>query len=174
MRQLNAMPLAVSHPVAPVPAAAPAAPRVRVGKVCISVQGATPAELLSHAESAIKESIFIEFRLDLLAKPGTGLAELKAFLGCPREGAALATWRRKPYGGKFTGSLNAALEILQKAAEAGCHMVDLEVESAEQMTRPQLTKFRSALRAAGASLLISSHDLTRTRRAEGLSQVAKK
>ena len=168
------MPLAVSHPVVPVPAAAPAVPRVRVGKVCISVQGATPAELLSHAESAIKESIFIELRLDLLTKPGTGLAEIKAFLSRHREVTALATCRRKPYGGKFTGSLNAELEILQKAAETGCHMVDIEVESAEQMTRPQLTKFRSALRAAGASLLISSHDLTRTRRAEGLSQVTKK
>jgi 3-dehydroquinate dehydratase / shikimate dehydrogenase len=50
----------------------------------------------------------------------------------------------------------------------------LEVESAEQCTRPQLAKFRAALRAAGAVLLISSHDFTRTRRPEGLEQTAQR
>jgi 3-dehydroquinate dehydratase/shikimate dehydrogenase len=142
--------------------------------VCIAVQGTTPAELFSRAESAIKDSIFIELRLDLLSKPAAALTELKAFLNRHHVVTVLVTCRRKPFGGKFTGSLNAELEILQKAAETGCHIIDLEVESADQMTRPQLAKFRSALRAAGASLLISAHDMTRTRRAEGLSQVAKK
>jgi len=55
------------------------------------------------------------------------------------------------------------LEILLKAAEAGCAIVDLEVDSAEQCTRPQLARFRAALRTAGAALLISFHDFTRTK-----------
>ena len=42
------------------------------------------------------------------------------------------------------------------------------------MTRPQLAKFRAALRAAGAALLISSHDFTRTRRPDGLNQTAQR
>jgi 3-dehydroquinate dehydratase / shikimate dehydrogenase len=174
MRQLKAMPLAVSSPTATLPTAPPVAPRPRVGKLCIAVQGATPGELFGRAEAALKDSIFLELRFDYLAKPTAVLPDLKAFLNRHREVTAIATCRRKSYGGQFTGSLNAELELLQKAAETGCQIVDLEIESAEQMTRPQLTKFRAALRAAGASLLISSHDFTRTRRPEGLSQTAKR
>ena len=136
--------------------------------------GSDPAELFARAEAAIKDSVFLEFRLDFLPKPAAALPELKAFLTRHREITAIATCRRKPYGGHFTGSLNAELEILLKAAEAGCHIVDLEIESAEQCTRPQLTKFRAALRAAGTALLISSHDFTRTRRPDGLNQTAKR
>jgi 3-dehydroquinate dehydratase / shikimate dehydrogenase len=168
------MPLAVSNTI-DAPAAPPAVlPRLRMGKLCIAVQGATPAELILHTEAAIKDSVFIEFRLDFLPKPPAVLPDIKALLNRRRDITAIATCRRKPYGGKFTGSLNAELEILLKAAEIGCHIVDLEVESAEQCTRPQLAKFRAALKAAGAALLISSHDFTRTRRPEGLNQTAKR
>jgi len=174
MRQLKQMPLAVSSPTEPLPAQAPALPRLRVSKLCIAVQGATPAELFSGAESARKDSGFIEFRLDALDKPAVALPELKTFLARHRDVTAIATCRRKPQGGHFTGSLNSEIELLQKAAEAGAHIVDLEVESAEQATRPQLAKFRAALRAAGAVLLISSHDFSRTRRPDGLNQTAQR
>ncbi len=174
MRQLNEMPLAVSSTKASPPAVAAVVPRLRVGKLCIAIQAATPAELFSRASAALKDSAFIELRLDPLAKPAAVLPDLKTFLNRHRVLTVIATCRRKAYGGRFTGSLNAQLEILQKAAEAGCHIVDLEIESVEQMTRPQLAKFRAALRAVASSLLISSHDFTRTRRPDGLSQVAER
>ena len=168
------MPLALSSTFESLPAPVPAVPRLRVGKLCIAVQGDTPAELFARAESAIKDSIFLEFRLDALSKPAAALADLKAFLNRHRELTSIATCRRKSFGGHFSGSLSSELEILLKSAESGCQIVDLEVESAEQSTRPQLAKFRAALHAAGASLLISSHDFTRTRRPEGLTQTAKR
>jgi len=168
------MSLAVSRTAETLPPAAAVVPRLRVSKLCVSVEGATPAELFAHADSAINDSVFIEFRLDFLPKPAAALAGLKAFLDRRRDATAIVTCRRKSFGGHFTGSLNSELEILQKAAEAGCHIVDLEVESAEQATRPQLAKFRAALSAAGAVLLISSHDFTRTRRLEGLEQTAQR
>ena len=167
------MPLTVSRTVDPIHAAAAVVPRLRVSKLCVSVQGATSGELFTHAEDVLKESIFIELRMDFLAKPAAALADLQAFLNRRRDVTAIATCRRKPFGGHFTGSLNSELEILQKAAEAGAHIVDLELESAEQMTKPQMAKFRAALSSAGAVLLISSHDFTRTRRLEGLEQTAK-
>jgi 3-dehydroquinate dehydratase/shikimate dehydrogenase len=168
------MPLAVSSTI-DAPAAPPAAlPRLRLGKLCIAVQGATPAELISRVDAALKDSPFIEFRLDALPKPAAVLPDVKALIGRRRDITAIATCRRKPFGGKFTGSLNAELEILQKAAETGCQIVDLEVDSAEQCTKSQLAKFRAAVRAAGAALLISSHDFTRTRRPEGLNQTAQR
>jgi 3-dehydroquinate dehydratase/shikimate dehydrogenase len=168
------MPLAVSSTIDARTAPAAVLPRLRMGKLCIAVQGATVAELISRADAALKDSVFIEFRLDTLPKPPAALPEIKALLARRRDITAIATCRRKPSGGKFTGSLNSELEILLKAAETGCHIVDLEVESAEQCTRPQLAKFRAALGAAGASLLISSHDFTRTRRPEGLNQTAQR
>ena len=79
---------------------------MRIGKLCISVQGATPAELISRAEAALKDSVFIEFRLDFLPKPPAVLPDIKALLVRRRDITAIATCRRKPYGGKFTGSLN--------------------------------------------------------------------
>jgi 3-dehydroquinate dehydratase / shikimate dehydrogenase len=174
MRQLKEMPLAVSSPPKSLPAQAPAAPRLRVGKLCIAVQGDTPAELFSRADAALKDSVFIEFRLDSLAKPAAAFAEFKTFLTRHRELTAIATCRRKAFGGHFAGSLNSELELLLKAAETGVHIVDLEVESAEQCTRPQLAKFRAALSAAGTALLISSHDFSRTRRPDGLIQTAQR
>jgi 3-dehydroquinate dehydratase/shikimate dehydrogenase len=168
------MPIAVSSQIE-APAAPPVAlPRMRIGKLCISVQAATPAELISRADAALKDSVFIEFRLDYLSKPLAVLPDIKALLARRRDITVIATCRRKAYGGKFTGTLTSELEILLKAAQTGCHIVDLEVESAEQCTRPALAKFRAAVRAAGSSLLISSHDFTRTRRPEGLNQTAKR
>jgi 3-dehydroquinate dehydratase / shikimate dehydrogenase len=177
MRQLKVMPnsaISVAPITAkgPVPAPAVAAvPRLRLPKLCVSLGGATPAELLARAEDAIKDARFLEFRLDALAKPAAALPQLKDFLNRHRDVMGLATCRRKEHGGGFTGSLTAELEILLKAAEAGCQIVDLEVESAEQANRPQLARFRAGLRAAGASLLVSFHDFSRTK---GLNQAAER
>jgi len=167
------MPLAVSSTIESPHAPAPATPRLRVGKLCIAVQGTTPSELFSRADTALKDSVFLEFRFDALSKPAAVFPDLKTFLG--RRGVtSIATCRRKSCGGHFTGSLNAELEFLLKAAQTGCQIVDLEIESVEQCTKPQFAKFRAALRAAGASLLISSHDFTRTRRPDGLNQTAQR
>jgi 3-dehydroquinate dehydratase/shikimate dehydrogenase len=174
MRQLKEMSLAVSITPESPPIQAQAVPRLRVGKLCIAVQAATPAELFSRADAALKDSVFLEFRLDALVKPAAVFPELKSFLSRRRDVMAIATCRRKSFGGHFAGSLNSELEILLKAAETGCHIVDLEVESAGQATRPQLARFHAALRAVGASLLISSHDLSRTRRPDGLNQTAQR
>jgi 3-dehydroquinate dehydratase / shikimate dehydrogenase len=162
---------AAPSPVAPLPAPVPSAPRLRVPKLCAAVQGSTPAELFGRAEGALKDARFLEFRLDGLTKPASALPQLRDFLAANRDIMAIATCRRKESGGHFSGSLTAELDILLRAAEAGCQMVDLEVESAEQATRPQLAKFRAALRAAGAGLLISFHDFTRTK---GLAHAAQR
>ncbi len=145
------------------PGAPASAPRLRLGKLCIALQAETPAELFARAQSALHDARFLEFRLDALAKPAAALPELKRFLAEHRDVIAIATCRRKAHGGNFVGSLTSELDILTKAAEAGCQIVDLEVESAEEATHPQLARFRVALRAAGSALLVSFHDFSRTR-----------
>ena len=148
-------------------APAPTVPRPRLGKLCVAIQAATPAEMWERGAAA--ETKFFEFRLDALAKPAAVLPGLKDFLAAHRDVSSIATCRRKAFGGHFTGSLTAELEILGKAAEAGCSIVDLELESAEEAKASQLAKFRNGLRAAGTALLVSFHDFTRTK---GLEQAA--
>jgi 3-dehydroquinate dehydratase/shikimate dehydrogenase len=148
---------------------APAAPRLRVGKLCVAIQADSAAEMMERAEQAVKDSKFLEFRLDSLPKPAAALTKVREFLAARRDVTAIATCRRKQHGGSFDGTLTAELEILLKAAEAGCRIADLEVESAEEAKPAQLAKFRTGLYAAGAALLVSFHDFTRTK---GLEQAA--
>ena len=150
----------------PTPAPAPPLPRMRLinlGKLCIAIQAASPAEMIERAEAALVDSRFLEFRLDSLAKPASALPNVKEFLASRRDVTVLATCRRKHFGGLFTGSLKAELEVLLAAAEAGCQIVDLEVESAEEAAPRQLDQLRDGLRASGTALLISFHDFSRTK-----------
>src|SRR5215472_15348738 len=145
------------------PSTAPVRPRLHLEKVCIAIQAGTPAEMMERAEKALADSKFIELRLDSLPRPAAILPELRSFLNARRDLHAIATCRRKDHGGNFSGSLTAEFDLLLKAAQAGCRIVDLEVESAEQARPSQLEKLREGLRAAGAALLVSFHDFARTR-----------
>ena len=66
MRQLKAMSHAARHCARLRP---PAGPRLRVGKLCVAIQAGSPAELIERAEAALRDSRFLEFRLDSLPKP---------------------------------------------------------------------------------------------------------
>jgi len=167
MRQLTRMPRSGSITAESAPA--PAVPRLRVDKLCIAIQAGSPAEMIERAEQALHDSKFLELRLDSLAKPAAALPKVKDFLAGRRDVVAIATCRRKAFGGHFAGSLTSEFEVLLKAAEAGCAIVDLEVESTEEARPAQLAKFRDGLRAVGSALLISFHDFTRTK---GLEQAA--
>jgi 3-dehydroquinate dehydratase/shikimate dehydrogenase len=143
----------------------PAVPRkkLRLGRVCTAIQAGSPAEMLERAEAALKESAFLEFRLDFLSQPAAVLPRIKTFLATHPRVTAIGTCRRKPNGGGFDGTLTEELEILLKAARAGCRVIDLEVESAEEATPAQFEKFRAALRNTDTTLLVSFHDFSRTR-----------
>jgi 3-dehydroquinate dehydratase / shikimate dehydrogenase len=142
--------------------AQPSRQPLRIPKICVAIQAATPAEMFARAAMALKDSRFLEFRLDALASPSSALPRLKKFLS-EHNATAIATCRRKPHSGGFTGSLEEELSILLKAARAGCQIVDLEVESAEEASPAQLEKFRTALDKTGAQLIVSFHDFSRTR-----------
>ncbi len=137
--------------------------RSRIGKVCVALTGTSAAEMLEKAAVAIKETSFVEFRLDFLDKPAAALPKIKTFLAEHSEVTAIATCRRAEHGGKFDGSLAAQLEILCKATlpaegEAAFQLVDLELESAEAAKKPELDK----LRETGVGLILSWHDFKET------------
>ena len=169
MRQL--MPILHAGTNPPVFSPAPAGPRLRVPRLCVAIQAGSAAEMVDRATTALADSKFLEFRLDSLAKPAAALPKLKEFLANRRDVTAIATCRRKSFGGNFVGSLTSEFEVLLNAAEAGCQIVDIEVESAEEAKPAALAKFRDSLRGAGTALLVSFHDFTRTR---GLEQAAER
>jgi len=128
--------------------------RSRVGRICVALRGNTAHELLEHAEAIRADSQFLEFRLDGLDNPAAAVAPIGKFLAKHKELVAIATCRRKAFGGGFTGSLAEELNILAAATEAGFSIVDLEIESAEKCNAFEL----QTLRESGAALLISYHN----------------
>ena len=133
--------------------------RSRMSRVCVAITGSTPQEMIEKTDAVVRDSPFVEFRLDYLEKPLAAIPALKEFLYERSEITAVATCRRVAGGGKFKGAATAELEILTQAAAAGFHLVDLEIETAEAISRSQF----EALRSAGAGLILSSHDFEGTR-----------
>jgi len=133
--------------------------RSRIGKLCVAIIGTSPNEMIEKATEVLKESNFLEFRLDYLAKPAAALPALKQFLAENGAATAIATCRLKDNGGRFDGSRTAELEILVKAAGAGFHLIDIELESIEKLPKNTM----SQLREAGAAVIISHHDFHATK-----------
>jgi len=138
--------------------------RSRIGKVCVAITGSTPAEMLEKAAVAVKESPFIEFRLDYLEKPLLALPKIKHFFSENTAATGIATCRRAANGGKFTGSVAAEVEILSKAAATGFHLIDVELESAETLKKSGIQK----LRDTGIAIIISHHDFNATKDLDGI------
>lgn len=132
--------------------------RSRIGKVCVAIIGDTVAELIEKATAVVKETPFLEFRLDYLDKPATAMPKIKEFLEVHNASTVIATCRRAENGGKFEGTVAAEIDILMKAVAAGCQIVDIEVESAESLKKPELQK----LRDTGVAIICSFHDFKQT------------
>jgi 3-dehydroquinate dehydratase / shikimate dehydrogenase len=147
-----------------VPSVAPQFLRSRIGKVCVAIIGSTAAEMLEKASAVVKETPFLEFRLDYLEKPLLALPKFKHFFADNTAATGIATCRRAANGGKFAGNVAAEIEILSKAAAAGFHIVDLELESVEAMKKGELQN----LRDSGVALIISHHDFAATKDLEGI------
>jgi 3-dehydroquinate dehydratase / shikimate dehydrogenase len=147
-----------------VPSVAPQFLRSRIGKICVAIIGSTAAEMLEKANAVVKETPFLEFRLDYLEKPLLALPKFKHFFQDNTAATGIATCRRTANGGKFTGKVADEIEILSKAAAAGFHIVDVELESVEAMKKGELQK----LRETGVALIISHHDFNATKDLEGI------
>ncbi len=147
-----------------VPSIAPQLLRSRLTKVCVAIIGSTPAEMIEKASAVVKETSFLEFRLDYLDKPLLALPKFKQFFEDNTAATAIATCRRAAVGGKFPGSIAAEVEILTKAAAAGFQIADLEIESVEALKKADFEKFRET----GIALIISHHDFHATKDLDGI------
>lgn len=134
---------------------------LRLPRVCIAVIADDPAEMLEKAESVVRENPFFEFRLDYLKQPAAILPKLKRFFELHPEVIAIATCRRVAGGGRFKGSVASEIDVLTKAAAAGCQLVDVELETAEAVKPAEWQKLHSR-----AAIVLSHHDFRATKKLE--------
>ena len=134
---------------------------LRLPRVCVPVIGSDPTDMLDKAEAIVRDNGFIEFRLDYLSRPALALPKIKQFTEYHPHVAVVATCRRAAGGGKFKGTIAAQLDILGKAAAAGCQLVDLELQSALRAKPQQLQRLRNS-----AALIHSFHDFRATKNLE--------
>jgi 3-dehydroquinate dehydratase / shikimate dehydrogenase len=132
---------------------------LRLPRVCVAVFGADPGQMIEKADSIVRDNTFIEFRLDYISRPALALSKIKEFTEFHPHVAVIATCRRAASGGKFQGSIAAQLEILGKAAAAGCQLVDVELQTATRLKPAQLEKLRSK-----AAIVLSYHDFRATQK----------
>jgi len=132
---------------------------LRMPKVCVAVTGKDPVELIEKAESLIRDNPFLEFRLDYLPRPGLALPKIRSFFEVYPHAVVIATCRRASNGGKFKGTVAAQLEVLSKAAAAGCQLVDVELQTVSKIKPQQLQKLRSQ-----AAVVLSFHDFHATKK----------
>jgi len=132
---------------------------LRLPKVCVAVIGSDPQDMVDKAESLVRDNTFLEFRLDYLSRPALALPLIKRFTQYHPHVVVIGTCRRVANGGKFRGSLAAQLDMLAKAAGAGCQLVDIELQSASRCKREQLERLR-----ARAALILSYHDFRATKK----------
>ncbi|HKS71754.1 MAG TPA: shikimate dehydrogenase [Terriglobales bacterium] len=134
---------------------------LRMPRVCVAVIGSDAGEMIQKAEALVRDNTFLEFRLDYLPKPGLALAKIKEFTDYHPHVVAVGTCRRAASGGKFRGTIPAQLELLGKAAAAGCQLVDVELQTALKCKPEQLQNLRSK-----AALILSFHDFHATKKLE--------
>ncbi len=129
----------------------------RLPKICVALGFPTTRQLLDMAEREIESgSAFFEFRLDFLDQPETGIAAIRQILKRHPEVKLLATCRRHQNHGRFNGSIDEQVALLERAAEAGAIAVDVEIESAE--SAPQtVDRLRNV-----TDLIISYHSYSGT------------
>lgn len=122
--------------------------------LCVPVARPTADGLFAQSAALLPEFPFQELRLDALPDPASALEALRLHVAAHPSGTFLATCRRVASGGQFSGDPEAELAILMFAAEAGCALVDLALESAEALGVEAL---RSS-RFSKAMLVLSWHD----------------
>ena len=128
-----------------------------VARICAVVAASSARDMAEQLRRALRETSTAELRLDWLRSN----SERRRFLAWlqrnrPRRAVLIATCRRRGGGGLFAGSVQAELDWLAQAAEAGCLWCDLEVETLRKVPRNSIRKYSLPPR-----ILLSVHDFRR-------------
>ncbi|HLH02310.1 MAG TPA: shikimate dehydrogenase [Bryobacteraceae bacterium] len=93
----------------------------------------TTGELSRTAEREYKDgATLLEFRLDYLKNPSTGVDLIRRFRQANPDAQILATCRHRRAHGQFGGSIEDQIRLLKASADAGAAFLDCEIETAEK------------------------------------------
>lgn len=131
--------------------------RISFPRICVALGICDPVQLLESAqhEAEANES-FLEFRLDYLNRPEQGVEIIRSILDRHPGCAILATCRRHQNHGRFNGSVEDQIRILEASSSAGAQAVDVEIETAE-LAAERLPALRE-----NAKLIVSYHNFEGT------------
>ncbi|HJT90238.1 MAG TPA: shikimate dehydrogenase [Bryobacteraceae bacterium] len=126
-------------------------------RICIALGLPDVSTLLEHARrEAEAGEAFLEFRLDFLDNPCKGAEAITSFVERFPDCMLIATCRRHQNRGKFNGSIEEQLAVLDMAVRHGAHAIDVEIETAE-VAPERLTQFRGR-----AQVILSYHNFEAT------------
>ena len=126
-------------------------------RICIALGLPDVESLLDHARQEVAAGEgFLEFRLDYLPKPRAGAEAIKVFLEEHPDTVILGTCRRHQNHGRFNGSIEDQLAILDLAVRNGAQAVDVEIETAEAAT-DRISQLRNH-----ATVVVSYHNYEAT------------
>ena len=126
-------------------------------RICIALGLPDVGTLLDHARrEAEAGETFLEFRLDYLPDPCRGADVIRGFLDKYPDCILVATCRRHQNRGKFNGSIEEQLAVLDRAVRNGAHAIDVEIETAE-VAPERLSQFRGR-----AQVILSYHNFEAT------------
>ena len=126
-------------------------------RICIALGLPDVRTLLEHARrEAEAGETFLEFRLDYLNDPCKGAEAIRAFLDQFPDCSLIATCRRHQNRGKFNGSIEEQLAVLDLAVRNGAHAIDVEIETAE-VAPERLSPFRGR-----TQVILSYHNFEAT------------
>lgn len=114
--------------------------------LCIPITAANTKDALRDMQLASELVDLLELRLDYIKDP-----DLETLIG-KKPRPIIATCRPQREGGKFTGSEEERLAILEKAIDLGAEYVDIEHDSA----------IAGFVEKAGAKIIVSYHNFSET------------
>src|SRR6476660_4378672 len=105
-----------------------------IGRICAVAAASTAAEMAKLTRLGLRDTPTIELRLDWLRDDFERTRLLQwVKRNKPRNATFLATCRRLARGGKLLGGIQAELQWLAQAREAGCTWCDLEMETLREL-----------------------------------------
>ena len=126
-------------------------------KICVCIGHGDPAIAESLALASCRAAgPFIELRMDLLDDPSAGIRIVDRVRQRHPQAAILATCRRAGNGGRFAGSIEQQVALLEDAVGAGADLVDIEIETLEECPRA-IDPFRDT-----ATTVASYHNFEKT------------
>jgi 3-dehydroquinate dehydratase/shikimate dehydrogenase len=124
--------------------------------IFVSIAAPNISAMENQASRVSGSPVGYELRLDFLHDTTDLESRLHEMLLRLHSSQIIATCRRTEAGGQFQGSIAQQVAVLQAAVRAGCHWVDLELESVDAAGPEILKAF------APAKVIISYHNYRKT------------